>query len=63
MTTKNRREYLNERFSFECNCEMCREGNVNGGDERMMEIQVQALQEDFALKSSSGVEQKSDLES
>ena len=63
MTTKNRREYLNERFSFECNCEMCREGNMNGGDERMMEIQVQALQEDFALKSSSGVEQKSDLES
>lgn len=51
MTTKGRREYLNERFSFECNCEMCREGNVNGGDERMIEIQ--ALQYDFSLLSSS----------
>lgn len=51
MTTKGRREYLNERFSFECNCEMCREGNVNGGDERMIEIQ--ALQDDFSLQSSS----------
>lgn len=51
MTTKGRREYLNKRFSFECNCEMCQEGNVNGGDERMIEIQ--ALQDDFALKKSS----------
>lgn len=51
MTTKGRREYLNERFSFECNCDMCREGNVNGGDERMIEIQ--ALQDDFVLKKSS----------
>ena len=30
---------------------MCQEGNVNGGDERMIEIQ--ALQDDFVLKKSS----------
>ena len=60
MTTQGRREYLNERFSFECNCEMCREGNANGGDERMMEIQ--ALQEDLALQTSSGTVPKADVE-
>lgn len=62
MTTKGRREYLNERFSFECNCEMCQEGNANGGDERMIEIQ--ALQDDFALKkssSSSSVSSRADV--
>eukprot|EP00986_Skeletonema_menzelii_P004299 scaffold1460_cov138-Skeletonema_menzelii.AAC.1 len=60
MTTKGRREYLNEKFSFECNCEMCKEGNENGGDERMMEIQ--ALQEDIALQSSSGTVPTTDVE-
>jgi hypothetical protein len=60
MATKGRREYLNERFSFECNCEMCREGNANGGDQRMMEIQ--ALQEDIALQSSSGLVSTTDAE-
>ena len=60
MATKERREYLHERFSFECNCEMCREGNANGGDERMMEIQN--LQEDIALQSSSGLVSKINAE-
>ena len=51
MDTKSRREYLYDRFAFHCNCEMCVEGNVNGGDERMAEIQL--LQEEIALSSSS----------
>ena len=50
MTTKNRREYLYDRFSFECKCVMCMEGNTKGGDERMMKIQ--SLQEDIAMSSS-----------
>ena len=49
MTTKHRREYLNDRFSFECRCTMCMEGNLKGGDERMVEIQ--SLQQDIALSS------------
>ena len=60
MTTRGRREYLYERFSFECNCEMCREGNENRGDERMMEIQ--ALQEDIALQLSSGTMPAAEVE-
>eukprot|EP00985_Skeletonema_marinoi_P016920 scaffold9202_cov103-Skeletonema_marinoi.AAC.2 len=60
MATKCRREYLNGRFSFECNCEMCREGNANGGDERMLKIQ--ALQEDIAMQSSSGLVSTTDVE-
>ena len=39
MDTKGRRDYLHDRFAFNCTCEMCTEGNVNGGDERMLEIQ------------------------
>ena len=39
---------------------MCREGNATGGDERMMEIQ--ALQEDLALQTSSGTVSKADVE-
>jgi hypothetical protein len=50
MDTKSRREYLYDRFAFNCNCEMCIEGNANGGDDRMAEIQ--SLQEDIALSSS-----------
>ncbi len=59
MATKGRREYLNERFSFDCNCEMCQEANEFGGDERMIEIQ--ALQEDIALQSSSGLVSTTDV--
>lgn len=51
MDTRGRREYLSDRFSFVCECEMCREGNVNGGDERMEMIRL--LQESIALSSSS----------
>mmetsp|Transcript_18626 Transcript_18626/g.34290 ORF Transcript_18626/g.34290 Transcript_18626/m.34290 type:complete len:360 (-) Transcript_18626:127-1206(-) len=50
MDTRGRREYLSERFSFRCMCEMCVEGNTNGGDERMIEIQ--SLQEEISLLSS-----------
>mmetsp|Transcript_8122 Transcript_8122/g.17557 ORF Transcript_8122/g.17557 Transcript_8122/m.17557 type:complete len:360 (+) Transcript_8122:130-1209(+) len=57
MDTEGRRGYLNERFSFNCNCEMCREGNANGGDDRMLEIQ--SLQEDISLRTSGGVKSKS----
>lgn len=60
MATQGRREYLHERFSFECNCDMCREGNDNGGDERMIEIQN--LQEDIAQQSSSGLVSKINVE-
>lgn len=38
MNTEKRRKYLNERFSFECMCEMCCEGNTTGGDDRMVEL-------------------------
>ena len=50
MDTLGRRTFLNERFHFTCNCEMCTEGNIAGGDERMEQIRV--LQEDIALSSS-----------
>ena len=50
MDTLGRRTFLNERFHFTCNCEMCTEGNIAGGDERMERIRV--LQEDIALSSS-----------
>lgn len=36
--TEGRRSYLRDRYSFECACEMCREGNDTGGDDRMAEI-------------------------
>ncbi|KAL7536532.1 hypothetical protein ACHAXR_009276 [Thalassiosira sp. AJA248-18] len=49
MVTEGRRNYLSSRFSFECMCEMCLEGNTNGGDERMVEIQ--SLQEEISLFS------------
>ncbi|KAL7530447.1 hypothetical protein ACHAWF_003381 [Thalassiosira exigua] len=49
MDTRGRREYLNERFSFKCMCSMCAEGNANGGDDRM--AQIQSLQEDTAFFS------------
>ncbi len=48
--TRGRREYLRERFMFDCNCEMCLEGNDDGGDDRMMSIRN--LQEGIALSSS-----------
>ncbi len=48
--TLGRREYLRERFMFDCNCEMCLEGNDDGGDDRMMTICD--LHESIALSSS-----------
>jgi len=51
MSTRDRREYLSDRFSFRCMCEMCVEGNARGGDDRMVEIK--SLQEDIALSSST----------
>jgi hypothetical protein len=46
LTTTNRRSYLRKRFSFDCHCEMCLEGNRNGGDRRMEELS--ALQEELS---------------
>ena len=51
MDTKSRREYLNERFAFICQCRMCTEGNASGGDDRIEKIRT--LQEDIALSSST----------
>jgi len=50
MDTKSRREYLNERFAFICQCRMCTEGNAKGGDDRIE--MIRSLQEDIALSSS-----------
>jgi hypothetical protein len=50
MDTLSRRQFLYDRFHFTCNCDMCTEGNIAGGDERMEQIRV--LQEDIALSSS-----------
>ena len=49
MGTESRREYLNNRFSFQCRCDMCLEGNTNGGDEKMMQIKM--LQDEIALSA------------
>ena len=53
MDTESRREYLSDRFSFQCMCEMCLEGNTNGGDERM--IKIKTLHDDIAFQSSTGI--------
>ena len=37
--TERRRSYLENKYSFYCMCEMCREGNQNGGDDNMKQIQ------------------------
>jgi hypothetical protein len=52
LTTAGRREYLQDRFSFHCLCDMCQEGNSCGGDDRMCEIN--SLQEDIILLAASG---------
>ena len=36
--TEGRRAFLRDRYSFECSCQMCREGNDMGGDDRMTAI-------------------------
>eukprot|EP00562_Extubocellulus_spinifer_P005295 CAMPEP_0178530510 /NCGR_PEP_ID=MMETSP0696-20121128/32933_1 /TAXON_ID=265572 /ORGANISM="Extubocellulus spinifer, Strain CCMP396" /LENGTH=308 /DNA_ID=CAMNT_0020162353 /DNA_START=1 /DNA_END=923 /DNA_ORIENTATION=- len=36
--TEARRSFLRERYSFECECDMCTEGNDAGGDDRMAAI-------------------------
>ena len=52
MKTEERRKYLNDRFSFECMCEMCCEGNALGGDDRM--VQINLLHENVTLCAASG---------
>jgi hypothetical protein len=52
LNTEGRRDYLRERFSFECGCDMCTEGNRFGGDDRMMEIS--SLQEDISMEAQTG---------
>lgn len=37
-STADRREYLERKYSFQCICETCQEGNTEGGDDRMAEI-------------------------
>ena len=49
--TETRRSFLGERYSFECICDMCTEGNGNGGDDRMAEIR--AFHENIMLQMSS----------
>jgi len=51
MDTKSRRQYLHERFAFICHCQMCTEGNLKGGDDRM--AKMNSLLEDIALSPSS----------
>lgn len=46
LDTAGRRSYLRERFSFDCRCDMCQEGDRTGGDRRMEEIG--ALQEELS---------------
>ena len=58
MNTKGRRDYLYDKFMFVCRCEMCLEGNIHGGDDRMLKIQE--LQEDIALQSSHNTKEKLD---
>ncbi|CAJ1934017.1 unnamed protein product [Cylindrotheca closterium] len=52
LDTEGRRDYLREKFSFECGCEMCEEGNRFGGDDRMIEIN--SLQEDISMLAQTG---------
>uniref|UniRef100_A0A7S4J8V8 SET domain-containing protein n=2 Tax=Odontella aurita TaxID=265563 RepID=A0A7S4J8V8_9STRA len=52
LDTEGRRAHLLEHFSFECTCDMCTEGNSNGGDDRMTELN--SLQEDIAFLTASG---------
>jgi hypothetical protein len=52
MKTQERRKHLNDRFSFECMCEMCCEGNTIGGDDRM--AQIKSLHENVSLCAASG---------
>jgi hypothetical protein len=53
LATEERREYLNDRFAFDCQCDMCCEGNELGGDDRMMELS--ALHEDISLFAASNM--------
>ena len=53
MDTAGRQGYFRDHFSFWCMCEMCMEGNANGGDERMVEIRL--LQEDISALASMGM--------
>ena len=36
--TEARRSYLRSRYTFDCRCDMCCEGNEMGGDDRMVEL-------------------------
>jgi hypothetical protein len=38
LSTLDRRTYLERKYSFICDCNMCQEGNDNGGDDRMIEL-------------------------
>jgi hypothetical protein len=38
LDTSGRRSYLKENFSFDCQCQMCHEGNSLGGDDRMKQL-------------------------
>jgi len=52
LDTSGRRDYLRDKFSFECQCEMCVEGNDSGGDDRMAELK--SLHEDVSLYEAGG---------
>ncbi|OEU23187.1 SET domain-containing protein [Fragilariopsis cylindrus CCMP1102] len=38
LSTFDRRTYLENKYSFVCDCTMCQEGNEYGGDDRMIEL-------------------------
>ena len=50
-STSDRRLYLEERMFFSCHCTMCLEGNDQGGDDRMDELNrlQQDMQEQLAM--------------
>jgi hypothetical protein len=52
LNTAGRRAHLRKGFSFDCMCQMCLEGNMKGGDDRMLELN--SLQEDISLLARTG---------
>ena len=50
--TAGRRSYLQDKFSFECHCRMCEQGNDHGGDDRMVDLQ--SLQNNIPVLAAEG---------
>lgn len=54
-TTEKRQMYLKDRYSFDCACEMCQEGNETGGDDRM--VAIASFHDNIQLHMTSNPEQ------